>query len=218
MLKAQHPDYELYKTGVHADRGVSCADCHMPYQREGGLKFTNHHLTSPLNNISGSCQVCHRESEEKLLANVYERQGKVQELRRIAETNLARLHLEAKAAWDNGATEEEMEPVLTLIRHAQWRWDWVAASNGMGFHSPVEALRVLGTSIQKAQEARIILARVFSKYNVKQPLELPDFSSKEKAQKLVGLDMASIQSQKTDFLNQTLPQWLEEAKARESAY
>lgn len=218
MLKAQHPDYELYKTGVHADRGVSCADCHMPYQREGGLKFTNHHISSPLDNISGSCQVCHRESEEKLLANVYERQDKVQELRRIAEINLARLHLEAKLAWDNGATEEEMKPVLTFIRHAQWRWDWVAASNGMGFHSPVESLRVLGTSIQKAQEARVVLARIFSKYGVKQPVELPDFSTKEKAQGVVGLDMAGIKSQKLEFLNVTLPVWLEEAKAREASY
>jgi nitrite reductase (cytochrome c-552) len=218
MLKAQHPDYELYKTGVHADRGVSCADCHMPYQREGGLKFTNHHISSPLDNISGSCQVCHRESEQKLLANVYERQNKVQELRRIAEINLARLHLEAKMAWDNGATEEEMKPVLTYIRHAQWRWDWVAASNGMGFHSPVESLRVLGTSIQKAQEARVVLARIFSRYGVKQPVELPDFSTKEKAQGVVGLDMAVIKSQKLDFLNITLPEWLEEARAREASY
>ena len=218
MLKAQHPDYELYKTGIHADRGVSCADCHMPYQREGGLKFTNHHISSPLNNISGSCQVCHRESEEKLLANVYERQSKVQELRRIAEINLARLHLEAKIAWDNGATEEEMKPVLTYIRHAQWRWDWVAASNGMGFHSPVESLRVLGTSIQKAQEARVVLARIFSKYGVNQPVELPDFSTKEKAQGVVGLDMANIKAQKVEFLNTTLPQWLEQAKAREASY
>lgn len=218
MLKAQHPDYELYKTGIHADRGVSCADCHMPYQREGGLKFTNHHISSPLNNISGSCQVCHRESEEKLLANVYERQSKVQELRRIAEINLARLHLEAKIAWDNGATEEEMKPVLTYIRHAQWRWDWVAASNGMGFHSPVESLRVLGTSIQKAQEARVVLARIFSKYGVTQPVELPDFSTKEKAQGVVGLDMANIKTQKVEFLNTTLPQWLEQAKAREASY
>jgi hypothetical protein len=77
MLKAQHPDYELYMTGIHAERGVSCADCHMPYKREGGLKFTNHHLQSPLNNISGSCQVCHRESEETLRQNVYDRQDKV---------------------------------------------------------------------------------------------------------------------------------------------
>jgi nitrite reductase (cytochrome c-552) len=34
ILKAQHPDYELFLTGIHADRGVACADCHMPYIKE----------------------------------------------------------------------------------------------------------------------------------------------------------------------------------------
>lgn len=218
MIKAQHPDYELYKTGIHADRGVSCADCHMPYKREGGLKFTDHHLASPLNNIAGSCQVCHRESEEKLRQNVYERQAKVSELRRIVEKNLARLHLEAKTAWDAGATEEEMEDVLQLIRHAQWRWDWVAAANAMGFHSTAECLRVLGTSIQKSQEARIHLARIFGRYDVPQPVELPDFSTRELAQQLVGLDMEDIRRQKADFRTSVLPVWLEEAKQREASY
>ncbi|GAB1402925.1 hypothetical protein MASR1M74_01030 [Lentimicrobium sp.] len=85
MLKTQHPDYEIYMTGVHADRGVSCADCHMPYKRDGGMKFTDHKIQSPLANVSGSCQVCHRESEAKLIANVVERQEKVIELRRIAK-------------------------------------------------------------------------------------------------------------------------------------
>ena len=61
MLKAQHPGYEVYMTGIHAERGVSCADCHMPYMSEGGQKFTDHHIQSPLNNIANSCQVCHRE-------------------------------------------------------------------------------------------------------------------------------------------------------------
>ena len=218
MIKAQHPDYEIFKTGVHADRGVSCADCHMPYKREGGMKFTNHHLQSPLNNIAGSCQVCHRESEEKLRENVYARQDKVSELRRITEKTLARLHLEAKAAWDAGATEEEMNEILQLIRHAQWRWDWVAAGNGMGIHSTSECLRVLATSINKAQEARVHLARVFSNYDVPQPLELPDYSTKEKAQELVGLNMEDIRRQKNQFLNTVLPQWLEEASAREELY
>ncbi len=218
MLKAQHPDYELFKTGIHAERGVSCADCHMPYKREGGLKFTSHHISSPLKNIAGSCQVCHRESENQLLANVYDRQNKIHELRRIVEINLARLHLEAKKAWDNGATEEEMQPVLMLIRHAQWRWDWVAAANSMGFHAPVEALRVLGTSIHKAQEARILLARIFSKLGVNQPVELPDFSTKKQAQEIVGLDMAAIRAQKNEFLTTKLPAWLEQAKLSEQGY
>jgi len=216
ILKAQHPDFELYMTGVHADRGVACADCHMPYKREGGMKFTNHKIQSPLANISESCQVCHRESEDKLMANVYERQGKVEELRRITEKNLARVHIEAKIAWDKGATEAEMKPVLQLIRHAQWRWDWVAAANGLGFHSPVEALRVLGTSIQKSQEARILLAEIFVKKGVKTPVELPDISTKAKAQEYIGLDMPELLKKKSVFLTTVVPEWTKKAGEREA--
>ncbi len=216
ILKAQHPDFELYMTGVHADRGVACADCHMPYKREGGMKFTNHKIQSPLANISESCQVCHRESEAKLMANVVERQGKVEELRRIAEKNLARVHIEAKIAWDNGATEAEMKPVLQLIRHSQWRWDWVAAANGLGFHSPVEALRVLGTSIQKAQEARILLTEIFVKKGVKTPVALPDISTKAKAQAYIGLEMPELLKKKSEFLTTTIPEWTKKAAEREA--
>ncbi|MFH1120130.1 MAG: ammonia-forming cytochrome c nitrite reductase [Bacteroidota bacterium] len=216
MLKAQHPDFELYMTGVHADRGVACADCHMPYKREGGMKFTDHKIQSPLANISGSCQVCHRESEAKLMANVVERQGKVEELRRLAEKNLARVHIEAKTAWDNGATEAEMKPVLQLIRHAQWRWDWVAAANGLGFHSPVEALRVLGTSIQKVQESRILHTEIFVKRGVVIPVELPDISTKEKAQKYVGLEMPELLKKKSEFLTTVVPEWARKAAEREA--
>lgn len=215
MLKAQHPDYELYKTGVHADRGVSCADCHMPYKREGGLKFTDHHIGSPLENIAGSCQVCHRESEAKLLQNVYDRQDKVAELRRIVEINLARVHIEAKTAWDNGANEQEMAPVLKLIRHAQWRWDWVAAANGMGIHSTAECLRVLGTSIQKSNEARILLTEILIRRGVEVPVKLPDISTKERAQQYIGLPMDEIRGKKKDFLQNTLPEWIKIANERE---
>lgn len=66
MLKAQHPDYELFMLGPHAKRGLSCADCHMPYKAEGGIKYSDHHISSPLNNIDRTCQTCHRDSEEKL--------------------------------------------------------------------------------------------------------------------------------------------------------
>jgi nitrite reductase (cytochrome c-552) len=208
MIKAQHPDYELYKTGIHAQRGVSCADCHMPYKREGGMKFTYHHITSPLQNIEATCQVCHRESEATLIANVYDRQDKISELRRIVEKNLAKLHLEAGKAWELGATDEEMKDVLQLIRHAQWRWDWVAAANGYGIHSPNEALRVLGTSIQKSQEARIILATIYARYGQEYPIEMPDISTKAKAQELIGLDMDQQRQMKKDFKENVLPGWL----------
>lgn len=215
MLKAQHPDYELYMTGVHADRGVSCADCHMPYKTEGGVKFTDHHIQSPLNNIENSCMVCHKEKTQKLLENVYERQDKIEELRRLAEKTLAIVHIEAKIAWDNGATESEMKQALQLIRHSQWRWDWVAAANGFGFHSPVEAMRVLGTSIQKAEQARKEIALVLVKRGVKYPVALPDVSTKEKAQKYIGFDVKEAKEDKANFLKTTVVEWDKKAKERQ---
>ncbi|MGE5383409.1 MAG: ammonia-forming cytochrome c nitrite reductase [Omnitrophica WOR_2 bacterium] len=215
ILKAQHPDYEQYTTGVHFDRGVACADCHMPYKRDGGMKFTDHKIQSPLANIAGSCVVCHRESEEKLRQNVISRQDKIQELRTIAEKNLAKLHIEAKTAWDNGATELEMEPVLQLIRHAQWRWDYVVASNSMGFHTPAEALRILGTSIQKSQEGRLLLNSILIKHGVKTPVQMPDLSSREKAQAFIGLDMPALIKSKEEFIQTVLPEWTKKAVERE---
>lgn len=208
MLKAQHPDYELFMTGIHAQRGVSCADCHMPYMREGGIKFTDHHLRSPLADVASSCQTCHRQSEEELRQNVFDHQNRIYELRRIAEQNLARVHIEAKMAWDAGATEAEMKDVLQLIRHAQWRWDWVAAAKGMGIHSPSEALRVLGTSIQKVYEARIILAIIFRNYNKPFPPAMPDISTKAKAQSFIGLDMEKLNREKSEWQKNVLPTWL----------
>ena len=162
MLKAQHPGYETFMTGVHADRGVSCADCHMPYKSEGGQKFTDHHIQSPLNNTSNACQVCHREESKKLIANVYERQSKATENRLKLEDLLVRAHLEAKKCWDLGATEAQMKPILLDIRHAQWRWDYSAASHGASFHAPVEIARVIGGGLVKAQDARIKLARMLA--------------------------------------------------------
>lgn len=216
MLKAQHPDYELYMSGVHADRGVSCADCHMPYKSEGGQKFTDHHLQSPLNNIANSCQVCHREEATKLIANVYERQEKALGTRIKLEDMLVKAHIEAGKAWELGATEEQMHDILMDIRHAQWRWDFTAASHGASFHAPVEVGRVLASGLNEAQEARVKLARLLASLGQYEPLEMPDISTKAKAQAYIGLDMDQLRAEKKDFKENTLPKWLEEAREREA--
>ncbi|WP_298754616.1 ammonia-forming cytochrome c nitrite reductase [uncultured Psychroserpens sp.] len=218
MLKAQHPGYETFVTGVHADRGVSCADCHMPYKSEGGQKFTDHHIQSPLNNTSNACQVCHREESKKLIANVYERQRKASENRIKLETLLVSAHLEAAKCWELGATEAQMKPILTNIRHAQWRWDYSAASHGASFHSPVETARVIGSGLVIAQEARVKLARMLASLGHNNPIEMPDISTKEKAQEFIGLDMEKLRVEKETFKKNLLPKWLEEAKAREAKY
>ena len=142
ILKAQHPDYEIAQMGIHGQRGVSCADCHMPYKSEGGVKFSDHHIQSPLAKMDRTCLVCHRESEETLRNNVYDRQAKVLETRDRLETELAKAHIEAKFAWDKGATETQMKPVLDLLRQSQWRWDFGVASHGASFHAPQEIQRI----------------------------------------------------------------------------
>ncbi|TAJ12444.1 ammonia-forming cytochrome c nitrite reductase [Marinilabiliaceae bacterium JC017] len=218
MLKAQHPGYEVYLTGVHAQRGVSCADCHMPYKSEGGMKFTDHHIQSPLNNVTNSCQVCHREETDRLIKDVYERQDKIIENRDMLEKLLVRAHNEAKHAWDFGATDAQMTEILTDIRHAQWRWDYAAAGHGSSFHAPVEISRVISTGITIAQEARIKLARVLAHLGQNDTIPYPDIETKEKAQLFVGLDRVKLQKEKNEFLETVVPQWIEEAKKREASY
>ncbi|HBS86824.1 MAG: ammonia-forming cytochrome c nitrite reductase subunit c552 [Bacteroidetes bacterium GWF2_38_335] len=218
MLKAQHPDYEMFFTGVHADRGVACADCHMPYRTEGGVKYTNHKIMSPLNNVANSCQVCHREETDKLIKNVYERQDKIIQNRDKLEELLVRAHVEAKTAWDKGATEEQMKDILNDIRRAQWRWDFAAAGHGNSFHSPVETSRIIANGINFAQEARIKLARVLAKLGVEGEVPYPDITTKAKAQEFIGLDMKKLNEGKQTFIKNTVPKWLEKAKAREAKW
>lgn len=211
ILKAQHPGYETSMMGIHAQRGVSCADCHMPYMSEGGVKFSDHHVMSPLAHIDRTCQTCHRQDAETLRQNVYDRQRKVADVRNQVETALATAHLEAGFAWEKGATEAEMKPILQLLRKSQWRWDFAVASHGAAFHATAEVLRLLGGSLNFAQEARLATAKVLAKHGV---TDIPafDFSTKEKAQKLIGLDMQKLRAQKKNFLDTMVPKWVAAAK------
>lgn len=213
ILKAQHPDYEMSQMGIHGQRGVACADCHMPYISEGGVKFSDHHITSPLAKMERTCAVCHRESEETLRQNVYERQRKVNEARTRLETELAKAHIEAKFAWENGATEVQMKDVLQLIRQAQWRWDFVVASHGAAFHAPQESQRLLGHGLDRALQARLGIAKVLARLGFTGDVPIPDVSTKEKAQKYIGLDIPAEKKAKETFMKEIVPQWLEKAKA-----
>lgn len=207
MLKAQHPGYEVYLTGVHADRGVSCADCHMAYKSEGGQKFTNHKIMSPLDNVSNTCQVCHREETDKLIGNVYERQDRIIENRDKLEELIVRGHVEAAKAWELGASDDQMRDILQDIRHAQWRWDYAAASHGGSFHSPVETGRIISSGITIIQEGRIKLSRLLATLGYNQEVSYPDISTKEKAQLFIGLDMDQLNSSKKEFVDKVLPEW-----------
>ena len=212
MLKAQHPDYEVFLLGAHGQRGLSCADCHMPYISEGGIKYSDHHLMSPLKKIESTCQTCHRDSEENLRNYVYERQDKILETRDRLEPELAKAHIMTKLALDNGATDEELAEARKLIRASQWRWDFGVASHGASFHAPIETQRILSHGLDKALQAQMALKDVLYAHGVTQ-VEMPDISTKARAQAYIGLDMDTLRAQKAEFLKTVVPQWLETAQA-----
>lgn len=181
MLKMQHPDYEIYKTGVHAYRDVSCADCHMPYRSEGGVKYTDHYIQSPLLNVANSCAVCHRWGEQEIVQRVEAIQDKVFAGRQRAEDAVSKAHFDIAACMQAGAKDEELRDVRRQVREAQTRWDFVAAHNGMGFHSPQECQRILGEATYLAGQCRVECARILAKHGVTDPVRYPEYDTKEKA-------------------------------------
>jgi nitrite reductase (cytochrome c-552) len=189
VLKAQHPEFEMWSQGIHARSGVACADCHMPYKREGAVKVADHWVRSPLLNVARACQVCHPYEEAELKARVaviQQRTHTLLEESARANTDMLDSIVAAKKggagsagstagsasaagaagaasaagtgspAGAGGATPAELAPVLALQRKAQWRLDFVAAENSMGFHAPAEAARILAESIDYARQAQLL--------------------------------------------------------------
>jgi nitrite reductase (cytochrome c-552) len=185
MLKMQHPDYEIYQRGIHAYRGVSCADCHMPYRAEGGIKFTDHQIRSPLYNLESSCQVCHRWSAEEVRDRVVAIQHQNRELVERAERAIAAGHLEIGEAMRRGAADGELSAPRALVSRAQMYWDYVSSGNGMGFHAPQECARLLGKAIDLAQQSRLETTRILARHGGLEPVGLPDLSTVEKAQAFI---------------------------------
>ncbi len=209
MLKAQHPGYETFKTGIHGQNNLACADCHMPYVREGGVKYSNHQVGSPLDDIANTCLNCHSGTEKEFTERVARKLERKNELAQNAMDVLAKAHLEAAKAWELGATEEEMKPALMDIRHGQWRWDYSVAAHGAFFHAPEEILRTLAGAINKGHDARLKLRSVLAKHNAVDYVA-PDFSSKEKAQAIIGMQYDKLVDEKETFLNGLRQEWIKE--------
>jgi nitrite reductase (cytochrome c-552) len=163
MLKMQHPEYEMWSTGVHAQSGVACADCHMPYVRDGAVKVSDHWLRSPLTNINQACQTCHKQSEDELKQRVATIQNRTAELERNTEKALLDAMDAIVAAKNAGATDDQLKDARNFHRRASMRYDFVMSENSTGFHSPQEAARVLANGVDLARQAQLAAIQATSK-------------------------------------------------------
>lgn len=151
MLKAQHPDYEEFLDGVHAQAGLSCADCHMP--------SGSHHITSPLLSVAESCLKCHTGwTAQRLVARVQYNQDTLAGLQTQCGQDIARTH---QLVGDKAKTltPQVLEKARQGLREAQWYWDYVAAANSMGAHNPVGGLKNLSKALRLAAEVRELVLK-----------------------------------------------------------
>ena len=157
LIKARHPEFEMWNQGVHARSGVTCADCHMPYTRQGGLKISDHQINSPLLKINRSCQTCHHFPEEELKARVEDIQDTFFNLRNNALDALVDLINDIKAEKQKGATDAQLAQARDYQRKGQFMIDFVMSENSMGFHAPQEATRILGDAINLCRLGQLSL-------------------------------------------------------------
>ncbi|MEP3835470.1 ammonia-forming cytochrome c nitrite reductase subunit c552, partial [Rhodopirellula bahusiensis] len=149
----QHPEFELWSQGIHARAGVSCSDCHMPFEKVGATKVSSHWVRSPMMNINKACQTCHKVPEAEIKARVDVIQDRTRALIDRAANAMTEMLDAIIEVQEAGATEEQLAPIRKLQRKAMWRLDYIASENSKGFHASQESARILGESIDYSRQA-----------------------------------------------------------------
>jgi nitrite reductase (cytochrome c-552) len=155
LLKAQHPDFETNQSGPHGKANVSCADCHMPYERvDGKKKITSHWWTSPLKTMQTSCGQCHSDRNlDKLKNTVTEIQDANVKALLDAENISVSSHYYVNKMITSGVSQDKIKQAQEFIRQGQWYWDIVAAENSAGFHNPQGSMDSLRMSMEQSNNA-----------------------------------------------------------------
>ncbi len=171
----RHPEFEMFSNGsVHFNAGLVCADCHMPYQREGSYKISSHDLGSPVKQNFVACAQCHTEGADWLKKQVFTIQERTISLLNragYANASVAKLFEFTNAQIVKGvkidqqayakAKEYYMQSFLRLV--------FISAENSCGFHNSSEAGRVLGDSVSFANKAEIILRKALADAKISVP-------------------------------------------------
>lgn len=175
-LKAQHPDYETYSQGVHAKAGVTCADCHMSYKREGAMKITDHQVRSPMTSdvtINQSCLTCHNTTETAMRDRVDTIHDRYEAAKNVSFDALDALIKDIEKARTSGVAADRIAKAQSYQRKAQFFVDYVVSENSRGFHAPQYTMRVLNDATDASRLGQLALLGVEPTTTTKPAIQPP---------------------------------------------
>jgi len=158
ILKAQHPEFETWSQGVHAANGVTCADCHMGYQREGATKVTNHQISTPMRDLNASCGTCHDTDDGVLEERINTIQDRFIESRDRAMDALVDLVGDIEGALKDKTPDSAIELAREYQNKASFYLDYTYSENSYGFHAPDYSQRLVSQSLDAARKGQLALA------------------------------------------------------------
>lgn len=184
VIKAQHPDFETWSQGIHAKNGVSCADCHMPYKRDGAAKVSDHQVRSPMASeaqINSSCLTCHHSTATEMKDRVSNIQKRWEGAKDTAFTAVQNLIDDIVAAKKAGTVkDEDLQKAYDFQRKAQFIVDYSVSENSRGFHAPQYSVSILNEATDYARSGQLALrgvkvdtARPASSYKDIKPVDRP---------------------------------------------
>ncbi|MDN5564941.1 MAG: ammonia-forming cytochrome c nitrite reductase subunit c552 [Luteococcus sp.] len=156
-LKAQHPDFETWSNGIHAKAGVSCADCHMPYKRQGATKVSEHQVRSPMLDVNASCQTCHKASEKEMKERVSTIQNRFHKTMDETYTAVDELIADIEAAQKSGVAKDRLDQARLYQRKASFYLDYSESENSNGFHAPAYSQQILAEATNAARQGQLAL-------------------------------------------------------------
>lgn len=159
VLKAQHPDFETWSQGIHAANGVTCADCHMAYKRDGAQKITDHQIASPMRTeetINQSCLTCHHTTATEMERRVDKIQERWQGSADVAFDALDALIKDLEANKDK-AEPADLAKARDFQRWAQFLIDMNVSENSHGFHAPQYQIAMLNQATDYARKGQLAL-------------------------------------------------------------
>ncbi len=181
----RHPEFEFFTMqSTHFKAGLSCADCHMPYRREGGFKISDHNIMSPLKDDLHACSNCHPQSKDRIRDLVFAIQDRTVSLMNRAGYSAASTAKLFELVHQQQAAGKTINNALyakakEFYEEALLRGIYIGAENSIGFHNPTEAGRILGDSIAFSMRAEALLRQALTQAGVEVPeavrLELPKY-------------------------------------------